>query len=302
MTGSEHPTNDHGEVADALRDALVDHARIIEPGPDGLRRIEERLMSEPTSPGRNRNWILGSVAAVVVVLLVALGVVLARDDDDDTDVAADTTTSSTTAETSTTVAESTTTSTAAQPFEPEVDPFAVAYPSPRTSQRFESPDAAARAYATEVLGFTELVLGEFLQGDSRSGEFAITDREGNPTTTLFVRQMEDDTWYVLGSEATDVTVEKPEAGDAIASPFETAGLALAFEGTVDVLVRTQDDPMPLGEGFVTGSGVPPAGMFVGEITFTPPSAETPGILVYRTLSAEDGHVLQATSFPVRLQP
>lgn len=251
-------------------------------------------MNEPQA--RNQRWMIAAASVAAALLIGAVAFVAI--DDDDAGVATEST-PTTAATSSTTAAE--TTSTTGAPFVADVDPYSVAYPSPRSSQRFDSPDAVANSYATEVLGFTELVQSEFFEGDSRSGEFAITDRDGNPTTTVFVRQMEDDTWFVLGSGATDVTVEKPEAGDAVSSPFETAGIALAYEGTVDVVVRTQDDPGPIGEGFVTGSGVPPADMFVGEIEFTPPPEDAPGIVIYRTLSAEDGHVLQATSFPIRLQ-
>ncbi len=282
---------------DQLRQALAAHAETIEPSPDGLDRIEERLMNEPQT--KNQRWMIGAASIAAALLIGAVAFVATNDDD--TGVATQTTsTTSTTAETTTSTTAETTTTTEA-PFTTDVDPYSVAYPSPLISQRFDSPDAVAANYATEVLGFTELVQSEFLEGDSRSGEFEITDREGNPTTTVFVRQMEDDTWYVLGSEASDVTVEKPEAGDAVTAPFETAGVALAFEGNVNVTVRTQDDSQPIGEGFVTGNGTPPAGPFVGEIDFTPPSEETPGIVIYRTLSAEDGHVLQASSFPIRLQ-
>ena len=63
---------------------------------------------------------------------------------------------------------------------------------------------------------------------------------------------------------------------------------------------TQDDPQPIGQGTVTGSGTPPAGPFDGDISFTPPPGPTAGILVYRVSSPEDGRVVQATSFRVRL--
>ena len=87
----------------------------------------------------------------------------------------------------------------------------------------------------------------------------------------------------------------------LTSPFSTTGEALAFEGTVDVVVLASTDlSAPIGEGFVTGSGTPPAGPFEGEISFTAPAEDTPGIIVFRTRSAEDGHVEQATSIPVTL--
>lgn len=241
---------------------------------------------------RTRPWALAvaGVAAAAVLGVVALVVT----GDDDAPVATESTTTSTppTTEDATTTTEA--------PFASEVDPYGVAYPAPGTSQRFDSPESAAAGYARDVLGFTELVVGEFRQGDSRSGEVLISDREGGPETIVIVRLMEDDTWFVLASQTEDIVVDGPSAGDDVASPFETTGEALAFEGTVDVVVRTQDDPQLIGEGFVTGSGTPPAAPFEGSIEFDPPSADTPGIVIYRELSAEDGHVVRATSFPVRL--
>lgn len=292
---------------DRLRTALSEHAQTIEPSGDGLQRIEERLMDPQNdigdpgangqSAGRRNPLLIGAAAAAAVVIGIVTFVAIS--DSDDSDVVADTTTtSSTSTSTTTTTSPPTTTE---PPFAPVVDPFAVAYPGPLTSQRFDAPEPAGRGYATDVLGFTDLVAGDFQQGDSRSGELTVSDRDGGPETTIILRQMEDDTWFVLGSQTSDIVVETPEAGDLLASPsFDTTGMALAFEGTVDVFVRLQSDPAPIGEGFVTGSGVPPAGPFTGTIDFDAPGAELPGIVVYRTLSAEDGHVVQATSFPVSL--
>lgn len=284
----------HDQVEQRLRAALSEHAETIEPSAGGLDRIEERLMTESTDT-TNRRWLMGAGGVAAALLIGAVAFVVATDDDD----AGVATESTTTTSTTTTTTLDTTTTTEA-PFTTDVDPYGVAYPGPETSQRFDDPEPAGANYARDVLGFTELVTGEFLQGDSRSGELVVSDREGGPETVILLRQMEDDTWYVLGSVAPDITVEKPEARDEISSPFQTAGMALAFEGTVDVLVRTQNDPTPIGEGFVTGNGTPPAGPFEGEIEFTPPATTQPGIIVYRTLSAEDGHVIQATSFPVAL--
>lgn len=247
---------------------------------------------------RSRRWLIAGATAVAALLLVVVAVIVS-DDDDPAVTSAQTTTTESTAVPSTTAD---TTTTTAAPVDIEVDPYGVAYPSPLHSQRFDAPEAAAASYATEVLEFTDVVVVEYQEGDSRSGEVVIADRPEGIETVVLVRQMEDDTWFVLGSQTEDIAVDTPEARAEISSPFATTGSALAFEGTVDVVVRTQDDPTPIGEGFVTGSGVPPAGPFAGEVEFTPPTEDTPGIIIYRTLSAEDGHVLQATSFPVRLLP
>lgn len=274
-----------------LRDALRARAETIEPSNDGLDQIEERIMDE-TNTNPSRTWALAvaGIAAAIVIGVVAFVVT----DEEDEPVATESTTTSTP-----TTADTTTTTEA--PFASEVDPYGVAYPAPGTSQRFDSPESAAAGYARDVLGFTELVVGEYLEGDSRSGEVVISDREDGPETLVLVRLMEDDTWFVLASQTEDIVVDAPSAGDDVSSPFETTGEALAFEGTVDVVVRAQDDPLLLGEGFVTGSGTPPAGPFEGSIEFDPPTDDTPGIVVYRELSAEDGHVVRATSFPVRLR-
>ena len=291
------PGNDR-PIEDRLRDALADRARTIEPSPGGLDHIEEELMTEPTPTETRTRWIIGALSAAAAAVLVLVVVTVVSDDDDDADVAADTTTSTTAETTTTTDAPTSTTTTTT--FAPVVDPYGVAFPSPGTSRRFESPESVAQAYATDVLGFTQLEVGEFRQGDSRSGEVPITDRPDGRETLVLVRRMEDDSWFALGSTTDNITVDQPAAGDAVESPFETTGSALAFEGTVAVQVLAQDDLEVLGESFVTGSGVPPAGPFEGEIEFEPPAEDEPGIVVYLVHSAEDGHVTEATSFPVRL--
>jgi hypothetical protein len=128
----------------------------------------------------------------------------------------------------------------------------------------------------------------------------VQDREDGPETTIELRRADDDAWYVLGSNTEDIVVTQPTPGTSLASPFETAGEALAFEGTVEVLVLTQTDPEPLGTGVVTGSGSPPPGPFQGDISFIPPPRPTAGVLVYRVTSPEDGRVVAATSIRVRL--
>lgn len=287
-------------TADRLRRALHRRASAVEPSGDGLQHIEEKLMSTRSVSDRQKR-VIGGLAAVAGLLVVVLAATTLGTDDDDSAIDTATSQTSTTegeATTSTTTTEATTTT--AAPFPATVDPLSVAFPSSTDSRRFESPVPAARAYATDVLGFTELVLGDFRAGDSRSGEVVISDQPGGPESVVLVRQMEDDTWYVLGSQSDDIVVDEPAAHDEVTSPFATSGRALAFEGTVEVAVFAQGQPEPLGTGFVTGSGTPPAGPFEGSIEFDEPSEETPGVIVYRSRSPEDGRVQQATSFPVVL--
>ena len=293
---------DERTTTDRLRRALAARAETIHPEPDGLDRIEERLMARTPLTDTQR-WTIAGVAAVATLLIVTLFVVSAGEDDDDTDVATDTTTTTSAPEettTSTTTEPEETTTTA--PFAPAADPFSVAFPSPLDSRSFEAPPAAARAYATDVLGFTELVLDGPTTTGEGAAEVAIRDREDGPTTLVSLEQRDDGAWYVIGSETEDIVVTAPGPGTSLATPFETTGEALAFEGTVEVVVLAQADPAPLGQGIVTGSGTPPAGPFSGTIEFRSPTEPTPGVLVYRVRSPEDGRVVQATSLRVRLTP
>ena len=130
----------------------------------------------------------------------------------------------------------------------------------------------------------------------------IRDREDGPETVVSLQRMEDGTWYVLGASTEDITVDAPGPGTSLASPFETTGQALAFEGTVQVVVLAQGDPAPIGEGVVTGSGTPPPGPYDGRIEFRPPKEPVAGVVVYRIHSPEDGRVERAAAVRVRLTP
>ena len=293
-------------VTERLRRALAAKADTIDPGPDRLDRIEEQLMSRTPLTDAQR-WTVAGVAAVATLLVVALLVVSSGDDGDDGDLATGTSSSTTTeaveeTTTSTTEASEGSTTTTTTAFTPVVDPFAVAFPSPNDSRSFDAPESAARSFATDVLGFTELVLGSATPTGEGTAEVVIQDREDGPETRVAVQQMEDGAWYVVGADTDDITVATPTPGTSLASPFETTGEALAFEGTVEVLVLAQDDPMPIGQGIVTGSGTPPAGPFEGRIEFSPPAEPVAGVLVYRIHSPEDGRVVRATAVPVRLTP
>jgi Immunoglobulin-like domain of bacterial spore germination len=142
------------------------------------------------------------------------------------------------------------------------------------------------------VGFTDPLVGEFMQGDARSGEVEVRPMADRPVTTVFVRQLgTDGTWWVLSSATANITADTPGAGDAISSPVVVRGSALAFEGTVTVEVRQDGTRQPLGSGVVTGGG-DVARPFSGKIAFSAPS--TPyGAVVSLTRSEADGRVWEA---------
>ena len=71
-------------------------------------------------------------------------------------------------------------------------------PGPHTSQRFDDPVAAARSFAVDFVGMTDPVVGEFQPGDSRSGEVPVRGFADGAPSAVLVRQLEDDTWFVIG--------------------------------------------------------------------------------------------------------
>ncbi len=174
----------------------------------------------------------------------------------------------------------------------------VLWPLPSGSVTYDDPVAAATGFATELVGFTDPVVGEFQQGDSRSGEVEIRPTEDGPVTTVMVRQVgSDDTWSVIAAATANIVVTQPDAAATVTSPLELKGTATAFEGTVQVTVRDDTDSAPLLEGFVTGGSMGEMGPFEGNLDFTRPASDAGSVILYTT-SMEDGRVWEAAVFPV----
>ena len=237
-----------------------------------------------------------AVTAVLAALAVAgLVVYLVRDDDEATTVDTTTTASSTTSASTTTEPDTT----------PSTEPGAVGdtatavWPWASTAQRFEDPVAAARSFAVDYVGFTDPVMGEFQQGDARSGEVEVRAVPDGPVTNVFVRQLgPDESWWVLGSATANVEVDEPAALATIVSPVTLSGRARAFEGTVNVEIRADGNEEPLATDFVTGRGDGTLGPFSKDVAFPSPGSGG-GAVVFTTLSMENGQVREAGVLRVR---
>jgi hypothetical protein len=272
---------------DRLRAAIDARTTSVEPSTDGFHHIEEKLMDVQRSVQRNR-LILGIAAAAAAVAVVVGVLAITRDDDK---IRTAGTTSTTDGTTSSTDSTSSSTTTSAVPA--TVDPTTPVFPDPASSRRFDDPVAVARAFATDMVGFSDPVLGSFAQGDSRSGEVEVRAfAQGQPTTVL-VRQLEDDTWFVLGASVASIRLDTPAAGATIGSPQALAGAAQAFEGHVAVHLYVDGVNEQIGEAFVTGRG-DAMGDFTGELTFTLPAGAQHGVLVLVEPSAKDGATIAAT--------
>jgi hypothetical protein len=263
---------------------------------------------------RRREVLIAVLAVLVFVAAAVVGIVVADDDDEgpatttsvttapSTSATAAPTTSevtrpSTSAPTTVTTAPPTTRPTPPPTTAPAGDTSTAVFPAATSGTRFDDPVDAARAFAVDAVGFTDPLVGEFVQGDARSGEVEVRPLARGPVTTVFVRQLgTDGSWWVLGSATANVTVDTPAAGDRITSPVTVRGSALAFEGNVAVEVRADGRSRPIGTGVVTGGDQ--TRPFEGRIAFTSPG-EGYGSLLFLTHSARDGRVWQAATLRVR---
>ncbi len=241
-----------------------------------------------------KRWLIGLGAAVVAAAAVVA--VLALTGDDDEPVATDATTTTTEA-TTTTTTEDTTTTTAA--FE-TVDPDVPVYPDPTTSQRFDDPIALVTAFARDFVGFSDPVVGDYAAGDNRSGEVEVRGFAAGAPTTVLVRQLEDDTWFVIGAVTDSIQLATPESGATISSPQPLAGMAYAFEGTVVVQLYVDGTQEPIADTFVTGRGDGVLGDFTGELEFEDTTGATHGVLLLTSNSGEDGAPIEAAAIRVKL--
>lgn len=130
---------------------------------------------------------------------------------------------------------------------------------------FSNPTDAAADFVAKVLNVSP-ELGEFKQGDSRSGEIDVLSLgEGSGPalvrSTLILRQLgPDDGWFVLAAVNENITIDSPEAMAMVAfGPTEVLGKGRGFEGTLVVeAFLAGDASSPLSGNIVQGgSGADP---------------------------------------------
>jgi Immunoglobulin-like domain of bacterial spore germination len=237
------------------------------------------------------------VAVLVAVALAAIMALVVLDDDGDDVATTPSTGATTTAETSITMMEPTTTTSPPSAAISDAEAATVVWPEPTSELRFDDPMAAVASFAEELVGFQDPVYGEYLAGDSRSGEVEVRAVATGPATTVLVRQLSDDMWWILGAVTSDIELDDPIAGQAIDDPLVLAGRGRAFEGTIQVSIYQRGVTRPLGEGFVTAGGGPDLDAFADEVTWQNPGGGWGSVVLYTT-SAENGQVWQAVALPV----
>lgn len=255
---------------------------------------------EDSGPGGGpRKWLL--VVAVLVVLAVVGVVVLMLQDDGDSIVSSETATSSTAQETtitsnttsSTTEPQTTTTTTAARSVS-DAEAVNVVFPAPNAQPGYNGPRDVARGFAEDLVALEDPTIGEFRQGDLRSGEVDVGAPD-DPVTTVLVRQLSDDRWYVVGAVAGDIQVDDPIAGGAIDHPLIISGRARTDDGELRVTVHLRQDGTELGAGAVSAGTGPGLASFDGEVSWRNPGGGWGVVLVS---SGRDGTFGQLVAVPV----
>jgi hypothetical protein len=245
---------------------------------------------------RRRRTLIAVLVVLVLLAAAAVALVVANDDDGGTPATSTATTEEPSATTTTAPTTASTAPTTAPTTAPPVDTSTAVFPA--AGARYDDPVDVARAFAVDYVGFTDPVVGDFMQGDARSGEVEVRPMATGPVTTVFVRQLgTDGSWWVLGSATGNIAVDTPATGDRITSPVTVSGSAVAFEGNVAVEVRADGTATPIGTGYVTGGG-DQMRPFEGSIAFTSPG-QGYGSLMFVTHSAENGQVWEAATMRVR---
>ena len=161
------------------------------------------------------------------------------------------------------------------------------------STRYRDPVQAAKGFAGKYLGFSDAVVGAFMQGDSRSGEVVIRPSRTGPKTTVLVRKLApEETWWVLGATTANLQLQSPTWNASIASPVRLSGQSTAFEATVNVEIRQDGTLIPLARTIVMGGSMGQIGPFSKAVSFSQPTAQR-GAIILKTLSPKDGSIAEA---------
>lgn len=109
---------------------------------------------------------------------------------------------------------------------------------------FDEPELAAADFVVHVLD-VPVALGEFMAGDSRSGEIEVSciDCSGTSRGVLFMRMLgPSDGWFVTGIGNDVASFTTPAQGDRVsAGPVLVEGTAMGFEANVSISAYVAGD-------------------------------------------------------------
>lgn len=175
------------------------------------------------------------------------------------------------------------------PVPPPTEPEGLEQPAlwPAADVVITSPGEAAFEFVEQVLRVPP-TLGEFRQGDSRSGEIDVfSPGEGDSGTrvlrgTLVLRQLgPDDGWFVIGAASDPQQITVPEALATVpAGPVTVEGAGRGFEATLIVSAILPGQAQPLAEVVAQGGAFADPEPFSVELDLSSARAgQTVGLLL-----------------------
>lgn len=324
---------------DRLREAIARRTHDVTPHSGSLSEIERRVGEAEANERSAHTRVFLGIAATILVLLVAVAILADREDrpervstrspastdptsghDGTTPSSGATDATATTGPTATVTATTDIpeTATSVGPVVPTVPsvttpiapapPSSAAWPRPGDGRRYVDPIEAAGAFAREVAGFTDAVIGDLAASGPTTATVSVRPEAGAGAATIGTIRLvrNGDTWWVADARTPDITPDTPTAGSVVVcdgTDFSLGGTALAFEGHVNVEVigfsRADGAPLRLGRSVVMGAGTPPAQPFSGGVSCDLKGATSSGLLTFFTRSAKDGTVSQFAAIPIR---
>lgn len=164
--------------------------------------------------------------------------------------------------------------------------------------RYRDPVSAARAFAVELVGFHDPVTGPFRPGVDGAGAIDVQPTPDGPTTTVLLRRLDDDNWWVLGAATQDILLDRPRAGSTLGVEATLAGGAWALGGSL--AARILDDSA--GDALASGTiDVDPGGFHPFSQRFPLRGPQTDhGVVLVTTTDPHSGQIRSATVVRVAL--
>lgn len=267
------------DIEPRLIAALRARANDVEPEDEdaALDHITQRV-----NVSRRRGLTLLSAAAAIVVVVGAIAL-LNRDDGKNQQI-------STASDSSSSSSTSATTNTTPASVIPQqataIWPFASAH------RTFSTPEEAAKTFAVDYLGMTNVHMS------SASGGVVDVFPNANATavTHLHVMQQSSGGWVVLSANADEIAVDTPKPGDPLSPSMTISGKSIAFEATVGIQLRPLGSTIPVFEGNTNGGSTEVQPF---STTITPPATDQPLVLVvFEGDASGAGAVTKATVIPL----
>jgi hypothetical protein len=292
--------SEHTELEDRLRTAVHAHAAGVEADDRSLETIRTRVRA---AKHRRRAIVAGAGIAAAVAVAVAVPRLSNQGDIETIDNPGPTTI--TEPPSTTTPPDQSAQSSTTVPAPQGVDADQVLWPDP-AGELTTDPLDAVRGFLGRQLDISDPPLSQFRETEPGVGVVDVHARGESGQTldrvasTVTVRRLDGEHWFVTGAVSDDLEVDTPEPLDAVSSPFTVSGRARGFEGTVNARVLDRFDSGGVESDLATGSGgsegLEP---FSAEVSFVATGTQR-GVLYAQTDSGVSNGIPSFTAFPVRL--